>query len=75
MSSCILIPTITPLIIVLSLATMIWGVARNASFAEDKQETLGALSGGWPPTKENAILLVVFFGGLVLLSWCVCTSR
>jgi hypothetical protein len=75
MSSCILIPIITPLIIALSLTAMIWRVTRNASSAEDKQETLAALFGGWPPTKENAILLVVFFGSLVLLSWWVCTSR
>jgi len=62
-------------VIVVGLAMTFWGVSRNAASAEEKQKILAALFGGWPPTKGNTFLLVAFFGGLVLLSWWLCTSR
>ena len=62
-------------IIGVSLTLTIWGVSKNASSAEEKQKALASLFGGWPPSKGNVLMLVVFFGGLVLLSGWLCISR
>jgi hypothetical protein len=62
-------------VVVGSLAMTIWGVTRNASCPGERQKTLAALFGGWPPTKGNIFLMVAFFGGLVMGSWWLCIFR
>lgn len=75
MSRCAWIAFMILAVVVGSVAMTIWGVTRNASSPDERQETLAALFGGWPPTKGNAFVLVVFFSGLVLGSWWLCVSR
>jgi hypothetical protein len=73
MSRCVWVPILA--IIAASLAMTFWGATRNASSPDERQKTLAALFGGWPPTKGNAFLLVAFFGGSILLSRRLCVSR
>jgi hypothetical protein len=74
-SRCLWAPLMALAVIVVSLTLIIWGVGKKASSPEERQQTLALWFGGWPPTKTNAFLLAVFYGGLVLLSWWICASR
>jgi hypothetical protein len=44
-------------------------MSKKSASPEEKQEALAALFGSWPPTKGNIVLIVGFFGGVILLGW------
>jgi uncharacterized membrane protein len=56
-------------ILVASLALTILAISKKSASPEEKQEALASLFGSWPPTKGNIVLIVGFFGGVILLGW------
>ena len=44
-----------------------WGIWRRFSNSEERKRTLAAYFGGWPPSRTNILLILVFYSALICL--------
>jgi len=75
LSRAVWLSTLMLIIIVSSVVSIIYGVNRDAKTPEERQRALAVWFGGWPPSKGNILLMVVFFSGLVFLPWMLVVEK